>query len=123
MPNKLPASEKLKFARAKVLSKNRDTAGVVAIMKELSVSNPESAKIRAVLANAYWDLGDLTAAAREFRKAVTLAPDFELASIGLFHCLWEQSRTDEAFQELKRFMAIADSEDYRQIITELGQID
>lgn len=121
MQKRMSAIDKMKFVKAKTLSRAGDISGVVEIVRELVASYPDNPRIRSVLANAYWDLGDLAASEKEFRKAVELAPVLELASLGLFHCLWEQNRRDEAFEEMKRFMSISDSADYRRIVQELTQ--
>ena len=119
MPAKLTAADRMKFAKAKALSRRHDIPGVIKVMEELSVSYPDNAKIRAILANAYWDSADVSSSEREFRKAVELAPTLQIASLGLFHCLWDLNRRDEALAEMKRFMALADSEDYKAILEEL----
>ena len=119
MKRRLSAPDKLKFAKAKLLSREHNISGVVEVMLELSASYPENAKIRAVLANAYWDLGEIASSESEFRKAVEFSPTLEIASLGLFHCLWEQGRRDEAFDEMKRFMALSDSVDYRGMVEEI----
>jgi len=45
----------------------------------------------------------------------------EAVSLGLFHTLWELEKRAEALEEIKRFQAVADSEDYRQIIREINE--
>ena len=50
-----------------------------------------------------------------YKCAIKISPKSEHASLGLFHCLWDQGKTDEALEEMKRFMSISDSEDYREI--------
>jgi len=42
-----------------------------------------------------------------------------LGSLGLFHTLWSLGRFQEAYEEAKRFLAIRDSEEYRQMIEEM----
>ena len=56
-----------------------------------------------------------------FRRAVELALKLEAASLGLFHCLWELGRQEEAAEEIRRFMSVSDSEDYRKIIQEINE--
>jgi len=74
----------------------------------------------ATLANTLKAVGDITPAIEHFREAVKLIPNSELYSLGLFHILWEQGRRDEAFDEMKRFTANADSIDYRTIVAEMN---
>ena len=106
---------------AKELSSKGDTVGVLEVMKDLIKTNPDSAVFRAVLANTYQDIGELDAAEKEYRQAVQLAPESEKSSLGLFHCLWDKNEKDAAFEEMKRFMTIADSEDYRAIVKEINE--
>jgi predicted Zn-dependent protease len=55
-----------------------------------------------------------------FRKAVQLKPTSEIASLGLFHALWEQSKRDEAMAEMKRFaLSGGISSDYKVILSEI----
>ena len=121
MKEDLSKFDKDQFAKAQKLSKEGNILDMLEIMKGLVESNPRSAIFHAVLANAYWETGDLETAEKTFRKAIEITPDSEKASLGLFHCLWEQNRTDEAFAEMKRFMEIADSEDYRAIVNEINE--
>ena len=55
-------------------------------------------------------------ASKLFGHIVRLKPDTELASRGLFHSLWKLGRHNEALEEMKRFLLIADSEEYRQLL-------
>ncbi len=112
--------EKEKFDEAKRLSKLGDLNGVVAVMNELVEGNKSSPVFRSVLANALWELGKLELAETEFRHAVRLAPESENISLGLFHCLWDQNKIDEAFAEMKRFTKISVSDSYREIVKEIN---
>lgn len=123
MKKQLSKLEKDKFSKAQELSKRGDVLGVLNIMKDLVEANPRSAVFSAVLANTYWDIGELDTAEKEFRKAVQLAPESEKISLGLFHCLWDQKKKDAAFEEMKRFMVIADSEGYRTIVNRINDDD
>ena len=51
-----------------------------------------------------------------FLRARDIAPKSETVSKGLFHCYWENGEHHEAIQEAYRYLAISDSEDYRQIL-------
>jgi tetratricopeptide (TPR) repeat protein len=57
-----------------------------------------------------------------FEKAVELNPKSELASVALFHCLWEKGRTDDAFEEAKRYILVAGrSEEYGRILDDMAE--
>jgi len=121
MKEKLSEIDKKKYKKVKALSKKGDLSGTLEVMEELVRSNPKLALLRASFANTLWDNGDLVKAEKEFRDAIALGPDLEKISLGLFHLLWEQGREDEAFEEMKRFMSISDSEDYRAISKEINE--
>jgi len=72
-----------------------------------------------MLGHIYWRMKDLEMAISSFRKATELAPRSERASVGLFHCLWEEGKQDEAIDEAKRFMTLSDSQDFREILEEI----
>ena len=66
-----------------------------------------------------WDEGRLPAAAAAFRVATKRFPKLEIASLGLFHTLWQQSKSDDAFEEMKRFQSVSHSQDYEEIVHEI----
>jgi predicted Zn-dependent protease len=112
--------EREQFALAQQRSRNNDLPGTIAILKRLVAGKPRAAMFNATLANTLKAVGDITPAIEHFREAVKLIPNSELYSLGLFHILWEQGRRDEAFDEMKRFTANADSIDYRTIVAEMN---
>lgn len=116
----MTTTEKEMFHVAANLSKDGNIAGAISILEELTKINPNSALFRAVLANSYEEIGKHELAEVNFKAAIHLKPEWELASLGLFHCLWGQGRKDEALLELKRFMAISYCKDYIDIIEEIN---
>lgn len=63
-------------------------------------------------------VGDLTKCEFHFRSAVEVAPTLELASLGLFHALFDQGRLDEALQEMLRLLRLRDSELYAELLND-----
>ncbi len=63
---------------------------------------------------------DVKQAIDYLRETIKLSPKSEMASLGLFHALFDLHRTDEAFNEMRRFMSISDSEEYRRLLKELN---
>ena len=118
---KLKMETKEKFSKAADLYKQGNLNEALKLLEELAVSNPSSAKIIATLANTYWDLEMADEAFENFQKAVELAPEWEDASLGLFHCLWEHDKKDEALREAKRYMSVSNSKDYEDIIKEINE--
>ena len=75
----------------------------------------------AVLGHVRWELGKIDEAIKSFRQAIGLAPNSEVVSVGLFHCLWEANRIDAAFEEMKRFLATNKSEEYSRLLADINK--
>lgn len=103
------------YASAYQLRQNGDLHGAASVLRKLSGELPQSLAVALVLGKTYSDLGELDHALPWFLKAVDLKPSTELASLALFHCLWEMDRTDDAFDEMRRFLKDNDSDEYKQI--------
>jgi glycerol-3-phosphate O-acyltransferase len=50
-----------------------------------------------------------------------VVPSSELASLGLFHSLIQQLKNDEAFAEMKRYVAEKPSEEYSRLLAEINE--
>lgn len=72
------------------------------------------------LARSYSKLNNMEQAEWFLRKAIFLYPYSELSSLQLFHFLWTFEDKDKAFEEMKRFQSIAFSQDYADIVKEIG---
>lgn len=93
------------------------------ILADLAMSPDATAAVFAVLGSIHWDLGDLSSAIRCFQDAAQIAPTAEVVSVGLFHTLFEAGRHEEAFDEMRRFLSIADSEEYQQLLADILKDD
>jgi predicted Zn-dependent protease len=107
------------YDRAAKLVDAGDLTAAKSILLDLSVQDPSSPAILAVLGDVSWKMGELEEAAAIFRHAIELRPTLEAVSLGLFHCLWELGKRVEAMEELKRFQTVSDSQDYRAIVKEI----
>jgi tetratricopeptide (TPR) repeat protein len=58
-----------------------------------------------------------------YRQAVRLSPKSEMASLGLFHSLWNTDQIDEAIAEIKRYQTLTNwkSKDYLEIVAEMHE--
>lgn len=72
-------------------------------------------------------LGGVLYAAKRFREAkgyfirvLELRPNVELASLSLFHCHWALGDEAAARAELVRFLSDNESDEYRQLMEEMG---
>jgi tetratricopeptide (TPR) repeat protein len=85
----------------------------------LSMSPQRKAPILGPLAHIYFLLKDYENARSYFVETLRLSPKSELASLGLFHTLWNMGKPRDAFEEAKRFLALRDSEEYFLLAEEM----
>jgi predicted Zn-dependent protease len=81
----------------------------------LADEHPDSASVFGILADVYWRLHSLDNAIQCFARASKLSPKSELASLGLFHTLWEAGQTERALDEMERFMSLSHSPEYARL--------
>jgi predicted Zn-dependent protease len=117
---KFTADQRKRWALAQERSRLNDLPGTLEILSKLVAEAPESAGLNATYANTLKEVGETAPAIEHFKRAVKLAPTVELYSLGLFHIYWAQGMQDEAFTEMRRFMASSDSADYREIVAEIN---
>jgi predicted Zn-dependent protease len=76
----------------------------------------KSARLWGYLGFLYAEARQDGKAAQAFRKSTRLSPRSETASLGLFHSLWRTGNTDAAFNEMRRFVKLSDSPQYRELL-------
>jgi tetratricopeptide (TPR) repeat protein len=69
------------------------------------------------VAQLYKQRGNNELRLHHFQAAATISPQLDLASLGLFHSLWNLGRMTEALREACRFLAIKHDDDYRFILS------
>ena len=89
--------------------------------QQLANEYPHFASTFGMMGDIFWELGKLEEAINCFRIVVQLTPQSELGSLGLFHVLLEAKYVNEAFAEMKRFLSLADSKEYRTFLHELKE--
>ena len=94
---------KLKLAREMLLEMLGD--GDLTVKEQLLVSE------------LLYDLKDYRSASYGIKKVTILNPDFELASVFLFHSLLRDGRSEEAYAEMRRFI-----EDYPENLSEYPRL-
>jgi hypothetical protein len=75
----------------------------------------------AVLGSWLADAGMHERALKVLREATNRAPTAEMISLSLFHSLLDAKREVEAFSEMRRFLAVAESLEYRRLLRDLGR--
>jgi len=118
---KFTEADRLLFELAQENARSNKIDIAVNQLNELIAKYPKNGLLRAVLANNYWDLGILDKAEIEFNEAVKLYPKNEHCSLGFFHFLWEQDKQIEALDEIKRFLSIAKSAEYDEILKGINE--
>ncbi len=113
--------KKAELLEASELTNKGDYNGACKLLEHLCKLYPDSHLIVASLANAYWNLDRLDDAITYYKVSTKLSPKFEQASLGLFHCLWEQDKREVALEEVKRFQTISYSKDYEEIVKEINE--
>ncbi len=111
---------KKQFNNAIELKNSKSYELALKIFFSLRKKIPNSAQLLVAIADTYWENNEIENAIKYFTQAIKLQPEWEIASLGLFHCLWIIDAKDRAFEEMKRFMAISDSLDYRAIVKEIN---
>ena len=123
MSNKLSKKDRALYKKAQDYSKSGKNTEVLGIMEKLVKSNPDSGIFHAILANIYMNLGFTSDGERGFKKAVQISPRSEKISLGLFHCLWQLDKNDEAFEEMKRFSKVSFSQENKNIVDNINNKD
>lgn len=97
----------------------RKRASAIRLLVPLAEANPSRAAIWGSLGRAFFEAERWREAAAAFRQASILSPGSELASLGLFHSLWSTGAELEAFEEMRRFLMVAESDEYATLLHDL----
>jgi tetratricopeptide (TPR) repeat protein len=90
-------------------------------LSRLLTQYPDDSQIMGRLGFVHYELREFDGARNLLARAVQLDPESELWSIGLFHCLWKLGETDQAFDEVRRFLRVRpDSLEFRRLIKEMN---
>ena len=85
-------------------------------------AQPENKAALLMLGGYYFDVGKLAEAEMIFEQLVLLEPGTGQFSIALFNTLWKQQRLDEAFEEIRRFLSVADKTEEQETIKQYVEI-
>jgi predicted Zn-dependent protease len=92
------------------------------ILLDLNHRYPDLPPVLGVLGDMQEELGELEEAARSYRRTTELSPGSELASISLFHALYQLGDVDGAFDEMRRFRSRGGpSEEYDRLVNDLSR--
>jgi hypothetical protein len=96
---------------------NKKAIGLLSAHPKMIRKYPSMAGL---LATLYFDIDDYKNSAKWYGVASKLSPHSEMASLGLFHTLWDTGKLYDAFEEMKRFMDSHKSKEYKQLKKELS---
>ena len=108
------------FNKAIKLWKEKYFDEAISILLDIAYAYPSFPAVFGVLGAVYRESGDLPNALKCFKKTTTLSPKSELASRGLFHCLFATGQKDKAFAEARRFLSLRHSDEYDRILNEIN---
>ena len=112
--------EKKLLDKAKAFSLDNNLEEVLKVLQELVGLDSSCGQYHAMMGNTLWDLNKLEEAEHSLFKAVSLLPLSEPVSRNLFHVLWDQKKSIEALDEVKRFTKLTGSNTYDEIIEEIN---
>lgn len=108
------------LSRVTEVAAGGDLVRALELIKPLHERMPEDRRVLGVLGGVLWRDGKPTEASECFRKVTVMSPRSELASVGLFHCLWQLGNLEEAKAEAVRLLSLQESAEYESILDELG---
>lgn len=108
-----------RYARALSLRAQNKLHEALDVLNEVYREGHRSFRLLVLLGECSWEVDETAEAIAHFRAAIDVDPESEAVSLGLFHCLWEMGRSDDAFSEMKRFTAICASAEYARLVKDL----
>lgn len=111
-----PPAFRTALLKAKKLQNKGEISLAMDLLLDLANMYPHCKATFILLGNLYWGKDDLKQAQAYFRKAVELDPQWEIASLALYHTLWSNGLHEEALEEMKRFVQVGNSDEYDRIL-------
>ena len=84
--------------------------------------DPDNQAALLMLGGEYFTSAKYSEAEMVFERLILQSPGKGQFSIALFNTLWKMDRHEEALEEIKRFMAIADQDEEAEIIKQYAEI-
>jgi len=116
-----------KLQDAKELLESGKTEQGRLVLLELLKDEPNNITALLILGGVYFSEKKYTEAEMVYERLILVEPGSGLLSTALFNSLWQQGRRDEAAEEIRRFISVADKdkeratfENYAEVIKNLG---
>lgn len=91
---------------------------LLAVLKE----DPDNIAALLMLGGAYFVEHNLKEASMVFERLISIDPESGKYSIALFNAFWQQQRSEEALEEIRRFISVADKEAEKDTIEQYMSI-
>lgn len=113
-------SQEETLERATTLRDEKRYRESAALLEPLAEIYPNNKWVWGVLAADFFLMDDYERSERTFRLMTERWPQWDIASVGLFHSLWELGRMDDAFDEARRFFIEGGkSKEYKRLFKEM----
>ncbi len=106
--------EKLKNAKALLEAGKGESARI--ILLELLENDPDNTTALLMLGGAYFYEKKYAEAEMVYERLILAEPGSGMLSIALFNSLWNQGRYEEATEEIRRFILVADKVQERETL-------
>ena len=116
----LDIEQALRQARAFADTGNQDDARGLLLEVLTEDSNNQAALL--MLGGEYFSSAKYSEAEMIFERLVLQMPGKGQFSIALFNTLWKMNRHEEALEEIRRFLAVADQDEEADIVRQYSEI-
>ncbi len=96
------------LSEARLLSRQGDEAASRQRLQAVLAEQPDNEAALLMLGGSYFCAAMLQEAEIVFERLVLVDPGMGKYSIALFNTLWKLGRMEEALEEIRRFMSVAD---------------
>ena len=110
------AEKTLQQARSLVEEGKKEEARM--ILLNLLKDEPGNIAALLMLGGSYFDTSDFKEAKLVFQQLIKISPGNGLYSIALFNAFWRLEETDEALEEIRRFILHADKDAEKETIAQ-----
>jgi predicted Zn-dependent protease len=91
------------------------------LLSGLVQASPEDTEAFLILGAVLYAQDNYFGALSAFGRVLDEMPMHEPSSLGLFHSLWALGQRKEAFAEMKRFLSVANSQEYERILSDIDR--
>ena len=108
--------------KAKGLLEAGNTEAGRMVLLELLKEEPHNATALLILGGVYFSEKKYAEAEMVYERLILAEPGSGLLSTALFNTLWQQGRHEEAAEEIRRFIAVADKTRERETIAKYAEL-